>query len=189
MKIAIIDNFDSFVFNLVRYLDEENDIETIVMRNDAIDYRVIEEVDGILLSPGPGTPEEANQLIELIERFKEIKNILGVCLGHQALVVNEGGHLIQCISPQHGKSSHISIQPESQLFKYLPHYIPVGRYHSWMVDGDQLSNWKITAKTEENEIMAVEHKTLKLFGVQFHPESILTPNGRTIINNWINTLR
>lgn len=189
MKIGVINNYDSFVFNLVRYLNEVEGVETIIMKNDQVDYSILDDCDGILLSPGPGIPKDANELMNVIQKYKYTKNLFGVCLGHQALAEDDNIELIQCHSPFHGKASEVSTACNSELFKGLPTSIEVGRYHSWMTATENLHHWHITAKTNEGEVMAIEHKTLKLFGVQFHPESILTPQGRNIINNWINTLK
>lgn len=187
MKIAIIDNYDSFVYNLIRYVREDERItETLVFRNDEIDFEQVATADGILLSPGPGIPEEAGDLLAVIERFKNEKSILGVCLGHQAIAKN----LEKAAKILHGKESEIEIDPQTALFRELPTKIKVGRYHSWQVKNNALSQeFKITARDTENNIMGIEHHTLPLYGVQFHPESILTPQGRVIIKNWITTCK
>lgn len=182
-KITVINNYDSFVFNLVRYVEELN-CEVDVQRNDEIDYSAIEEADGILLSPGPGIPEEAGQLLEVVERYAESKKILGVCLGHQAIAQHFGGELSQSLKAIHGKQSSIEIDSSSDLFYSLEPNIDVGRYHSWHVEN--LPNClKSTAKLSTGQVMAIEHTDYPIYGVQFHPESILTPNGRTIISNWL----
>jgi anthranilate synthase component 2 len=186
-KITVIDNYDSFVFNLVRYLEELN-CEVNVQRNDAIDYSTIEESDGILLSPGPGIPIEAGQLLEVIERFSQSKKMLGVCLGHQAIAEHFGAELSQSLKAIHGKQSSIEVDSSSSLFHSLEPNIDVGRYHSWHVENlpDCL---KSTAELPTGEIMAIEHTDYPVYGVQFHPESILTPQGRTIISNWLNATK
>lgn len=182
MKIAIIDNYDSFVFNLVRYVNEAAS-ETIVQRNDQLNFAKIDECDAILLSPGPGIPSEAGQLLEVIDKYHSSKKILGVCLGHQALAEYFDGS-ISLTDPMHGKASFLNHTNESRLFNQVPEQFQAGRYHSWCVD--QLpTSFVSTASTNDGKIMAMEHETLPVFGVQFHPESILTPEGRTIINNWI----
>lgn len=186
-KITVIDNYDSFVFNLVRYL-EESDCEVNVQRNDEIDFSIIEESDGILLSPGPGIPSEAGQLIEVIERFSESKKMLGVCLGHQAIAQHFGGEISQSLKAIHGKQSSINVDSSSTLFHSLEPNIDVGRYHSWHVE--TLPHClRSTAQLATGQIMAIEHSTFPIYGVQFHPESILTPTGRTIISNWVNATK
>lgn len=183
-KITVIDNYDSFVFNLVRYLEELN-CEVNVQRNDAIDYSKIQDSDGILLSPGPGIPIEAGQLMEVIERYADSKKMLGVCLGHQAIAEHFGGKISQSLTAIHGKQSCIQVDHESALFHSLEPNIDVGRYHSWHVE-ELPDSMQSTAQLATGEIMAIEHSTFPIYGVQFHPESILTPKGRTIISNWLN---
>lgn len=187
MKIAIIDNYDSFVYNLIRYIREDENVkETIVYRNDEVDFKKLKSVDGILLSPGPGIPEEAGDLIKIIDTFKNEKSILGVCLGHQAIAQK----LEKATKILHGKESEIEIDNSTRLFKGLENRICVGRYHSWQVKANELpAEFKVTAKDLDNNIMGIEHESLRLYGVQFHPESILTPKGRIIINNWITTCK
>lgn len=184
MKIAVIDNFDSFVFNLVRYIREEGH-EVSIQRNNQIDFEILESADAILLSPGPGIPSEAGKLTEVIQRFHGRKPILGVCLGHQAIATHFGDSLIPCPEPVHGKSSRITFIPESSIFQNLPKEIEVGRYHSWQTEISSSSELEITASTEDAIVMAIQHKTHPTIGVQFHPESILTPYGRKMIQNWL----
>ena len=188
MKIAIIDNYDSFVYNLVRYVRETEGVETVVYRNDNVNFEDLAGCDGILLSPGPGIPNEAGDLMEVLTKFATSRSILGVCLGHQAISEYFGVTLEQCIRPVHGKASVISKTRESVLFEDLPNNFEVGRYHSWKVSGDLPEFLRVTAEHEDG-IMAIEHETLPVYGVQFHPESILTPNGRQIIQNWIDVVR
>lgn len=183
-KITVIDNYDSFVYNLVRYL-EENNCEVNVQRNDKIDFSKIEDSDAILLSPGPGIPSEAGRLLEVISRFASTKKILGVCLGHQALAEHFGGEISQSTKAIHGKQSMIRIDGSSPLFNSLSDDIEVGRYHSWHVNKLPEVVQSI-AQLASGENMAMEHLNLPIYGVQFHPESILTPDGRTIISNWLN---
>lgn len=186
MKVGIIDNFDSFVYNLVRYVRESADTEVIVQRNDKVDYAVLDTCDAILLSPGPGIPDEAGELKNVIKRYAATKKMLGVCLGHQAIAEVFGSALEQCPEPVHGKSSIIAVNNESTLFRNMGREVEVGRYHSWKVKAGNNSPLKVTAETDDNIIMAFEHETYPVTGVQFHPESILTPEGRKIIANWIN---
>lgn len=187
MKIAVINNFDSFVFNLVRYL-KETGCEVLVQRNDQIDFEQLDTCDGILLSPGPGIPSEAGTLMDVIAHFASKKPILGVCLGHQALAEHFGGALALAEVPMHGKSSEIQKRNDSALLKNIPESFEVGRYHSWIAESPLPKTLRITA-TLGDEIMAFEHTNLPIFGVQFHPESILTPHGRTIIENYVNVVK
>lgn len=183
-RITVINNYDSFVYNLVRYL-EENDCTVTVQRNDEIDYSIIDRSDALVLSPGPGIPSEAGNLMEVIHRYASQKNILGVCLGHQALAEYFGGTLSKAATAVHGKQSAIHVDNNSRIFKSMEAQIDVGRYHSWRVE--QLpESLRTIAALPSGEIMAIEHETLPIYGVQFHPESILTPTGRTIIANWLN---
>ena len=187
MKIAVINNFDSFVFNLVRYLQEEG-AEVIVQRNDQVDFEVIHACDGILLSPGPGIPCEAGFLPEIIRQFIEQKPILGVCLGHQAIAEYFGANLELAKTPHHGRVSKIRQERPSALFNDLPKHFNVGRYHSWVVS-HSLPDELIETAQFEGEIMAFEHVNLPVFGLQFHPESILTPGGRQIIKNYLEKVK
>ena len=189
MKIAVIDNFDSFVYNLIRYLREIPDVELIIQRNNVVDFKAIESCDAILLSPGPGIPNEAGSLMEVIDRFHRTKSILGICLGHQAIGEYFGSELVQSNAPLHGKSSTISIIGNSNLFYQLPNSITVGRYHSWLVSSAIPDELEITCFAENNEVMGIKHREFTIEGIQFHPESILTPNGRKMIQNWVKTIQ
>jgi len=188
MQIVIIDNYDSFVYNIVRYLNDTTGSKAIVLRNDKVDFELLEKADAIVLSPGPGIPEEAGDLMKIIEQFHLKKPILGICLGHQALGQFFGASLIQNALPLHGKSTLINKVNDDKLFVGLPAKFEVGRYHSWSIESDS-PELQIIAQTGEKEIMAIRHKTLPIFGLQFHPESILTPNGRQIIQNWVATIQ
>lgn len=185
MKIAVIDNYDSFVYNLIRYLEEESQATLSVMRNDEIDEQKLVEADAILLSPGPGIPSEAGELMRIIKEYHQEKTILGVCLGHQALAEFFGNELELCQAPFHGESSEIEVFEQDFLFKNLNSKLTVGRYHSWRTKRDLKLPLKVTALSEQNEVMAFRHESLPLSGIQFHPESILTPEGRKMIQNWI----
>lgn len=189
MKIAVIDNFDSFVFNLVRYLRNIEGIEVNVMRNDAIDYKILSEADGIMLSPGPGIPSEAGSLLKVIEKYYKSKSLFGVCLGHQAIGTFFGAELIQLAHPVHGKSTSIFTRSDSEIFKDLGSELIVGRYHSWIVDFDNNDHLSVTASDNNNLIMAFQHKTYPIYGVQFHPESLLTPDGKKMVENWIESIK
>ncbi len=186
--VAVIDNYDSFVHNLIRYVREE-DCKVISYRNDdeaLSDLSILDEADALLLSPGPGRPENAGKLLEILSKYTSSKPILGVCLGHQAMAMHFGTKLEQETIPVHGKASRIKRTGSSRLLSQLPKHIDVGRYHSWRVAAPP-PDFTTTAHTDDGIIMAMEHDELPLFGVQFHPESILTPEGRTIIRNFIST--
>jgi len=185
MKIGIIDNFDSFVYNLVRYVRESDNVEVVVQRNNDIDYGELDTCDALLLSPGPGIPSEAGELLNIIKRYSGQKKILGVCLGHQAIAQVFGGTLLQCPEPVHGKASEMTVLLEDTLFAGLPLSMPVGRYHSWKIDAGETGLIEVTAQTADGTVMALRHASHPTKGVQFHPESILTPQGRQIMENWI----
>ncbi len=186
MKIIIIDNYDSFVYNL-SHLIKEFGVEVTVKRNDQFKLEDIETFDKILLSPGPGIPEEAGLLMDVIRTYAGKKPILGVCLGEQAIGEVFGGKLTNLDDVFHGIQSQIKLTVSDYLFEGLPSKIKVGRYHSWIVDKNSLPDClEVTAVTEEGYIMALRHKTLDIRGVQFHPESVLTPEGKQILYNWIN---
>lgn len=186
MKIAIIDNYDSFVYNLVRYVQETEGVtECKVMRNDCVDYAYLDNADALLLSPGPGIPSEAGVLMEVIRRYAGHKSILGVCLGHQALGEYYQGELEKAPTIYHGKSTVINLNNESTLFLGLSKKEAVGRYHSWQISKFLPESLEQTAFDENGNVMAFQHVKHPIYGVQFHPESILTPNGRLMITNWI----
>lgn len=185
MKIGIIDNFDSFVYNLVRYVRETDNVTVVVQRNNEVDYNELDSCDAILLSPGPGIPSEAGELLNVIRCYSGHKKMLGVCLGHQAIAEVFGGTLEQCPAPVHGKATDMTVITEDTLFTGLPQVLPVGRYHSWKINPSGSPYLKITAQTEDGTIMALRHTSHPTCGVQFHPESVLTPQGRQIIENWI----
>lgn len=185
-NIVVIDNYDSFVFNLIRYVEELIGNQVVVMRNDQVDEKLLELSDTIILSPGPGIPEEAGVLMEIIARFHSTKKIIGICLGHQAIGQFFGHQLEQCNAPIHGKSSMIRIDHSSAVFQGLPEEIQVGRYHSWKIAPNDQSDLEIIGRSESDEIMAIQHRRLPIFGLQFHPESILTPTGRKQVLNLLN---
>ncbi len=186
MKIIINDNYDSFVYNL-SHLIKEFGVEVTVKRNDQFKLEDIETFDKILLSPGPGIPEEAGLLMDVIRTYAGKKPILGVCLGEQAIGEVFGGKLTNLDDVFHGIQSQIKLTVSDYLFEGLPSKIKVGRYHSWIVDKNSLPDClEVTAVSEEGYIMALRHKTLDIRGVQFHPESVLTPDGKKILYNWIN---
>lgn len=186
MKIIINDNYDSFVYNL-SHLIKEFGVEVTVKRNDQFKLEDIETFDKILLSPGPGIPEEAGLLMDVIRTYAGKKPILGVCLGEQAIGEVFGGKLTNLDDVFHGIQSQIKLTVSDYLFEGLPSKIKVGRYHSWIVDKNSLPDClEVTAVSEEGYIMALRHKTFDIRGVQFHPESVLTPDGKQILYNWIN---
>ncbi|MFV0529929.1 MAG: anthranilate synthase component II [Flavobacteriales bacterium] len=187
MKILVLDNYDSFTYNLVHAIHKFTEAGVVVRRNDEITLEQVNSYDKILLSPGPGVPDEANILKPLIQHYATTKSIFGVCLGQQAIGEVFGCQLLNTQKVYHGVSSQATILAEDDiLFKGLPKNIEVGRYHSWVVDSKNFSNeLEITAIDSENEIMALRHKTFDVCGVQFHPESVLTPLGEKIIENWV----
>jgi anthranilate synthase component 2 len=186
MKILLIDNYDSFTYNLVHLLKEVSDVDVTVVRNDHINLNTLNDFSHIMLSPGPGIPKEAGLMNEVIRLTVDDKSIFGVCLGHQAIAEHFGGSLINLKKVFHGKEEVIEIDNTSKLFLDLPTQITVGRYHSWVVDSDSLPEvFKVTAKTNDKQIMALEHSALPIFGVQFHPESVMTECGIKIVKNWL----
>lgn len=187
--ILIIDNYDSFVFNLARYFEELGQ-QTKVIRNDQITLAQAEQIspDALVLSPGPCTPNEAGVSQELVSHFATRIPILGVCLGHQAIAASFGGKIIKAPQPVHGRTSLIYHQ-SSRLLSNLPNPFQATRYHSLIIDEASLSSdLQITARTKEGVPMALEHKTAPLFGVQFHPESILTECGLTLLESFLSFL-
>ena len=186
MRIALIDNYDSFTYNLA-HLVKELGAEVTVFRNDKFKMEGIEPFDKILLSPGPGIPSEAGLLLDVIRAFQGRKPILGICLGEQAIGEVYGATLTNLSKVFHGVQAAVKIDQGEYLFKGLPLWIPVGRYHSWVVDRKDFPEClEITAVSEENYIMALRHRQYDIQGLQFHPESVLTPNVGAIIKNWLN---
>jgi anthranilate synthase component II len=192
MKILVFDNYDSFTYNLVHLVEKIIHQKVDVYRNDEIPLEKVKQYDKIILSPGPGIPEEAGLLLPLIKEYASSKSILGVCLGHQAIGQAFGGKLINLSTVYHGVATEIEVgNPElgvrSLLFEGLPDKFEVGRYHSWVVsDEDFPEELEITARDANNFIMALQHKNYDVQGVQFHPESVLTPKGEAIMRNWLN---
>lgn len=185
-KILIFDNYDSFTYNIAHAMRELG-ISPVVKRNDRISLDEVEEFDKIIISPGPGIPSEAGLLSQLLERYAGKKPILGVCLGHQAIGEHFGAKLKNLPKVFHGIATPIEITTDDYLFAGLPDSPKVGRYHSWVVDTEGLPDClEVTAMSGDGNIMAMRHKTLDIRGVQFHPESILTPDGMQIFRNWIN---
>jgi anthranilate synthase component 2 len=191
MKILVFDNYDSFTYNLVHLVEKITHEKVDVFRNDEIALKNVDEYDKIILSPGPGIPEEAGLLLPLIKMYAPTKSILGVCLGHQAIGQSFGGTLTNLSTVYHGIATNIKIESQyskddRSLFYDLPQEIEVGRYHSWVVDAKEFpSDLEITAIDENGFIMALKHKQFDVQGVQFHPESVLTPDGEAILRNWL----
>ena len=186
MKILVLDNYDSFTYNIVHALKKfTNNID--VFRNDEIALEEVEKYDKILLSPGPGIPDEANLLKPIIEKYAPTKSIFGICLGQQAIGEVFGGTLLNTQEVFHGVQSTIEvIHSDEILFKDLDQNLKVGRYHSWVVSNKNFpEELEITAIGPKGEVMALRHKTYDVRGVQFHPESILTPEGEQMIENWL----
>ncbi|HET8810688.1 MAG TPA: aminodeoxychorismate/anthranilate synthase component II [Flavobacteriaceae bacterium] len=184
-KVLVIDNYDSFVYNMVHYL-EAFSCDVQVRRNDQFLMGEAENYDKILLSPGPGLPDEAGLLKALVKEFAPTKSILGICLGQQAIAEVFGGSLINLESVYHGISMLATqVVDDEPLFKNLPKTFPVGRYHSWTVNHDLPKCLETTSVDENNCILSLRHRNFDLRAVQFHPESILTPHGKTIVQNWL----
>jgi len=200
VRILVFDNYDSFTYNLVHLVERILHEKVDVHRNDQVPLEKVKEYDKIILSPGPGIPEEAGLLLPLIKEYASSKSILGVCLGHQAVGEAFGGKLINLSEVYHGVatpvrlvnresgvgSNNSSLVTHHSLFEGLPEEFEVGRYHSWIVSEENFpQELKVTARDENNFIMALQHKTYDVQGVQFHPESVLTPKGELILRNWL----
>ncbi|RZM21583.1 MAG: aminodeoxychorismate/anthranilate synthase component II [Pedobacter sp.] len=185
-KVLVIDNYDSFTYNLVHLINEVGR-EAEVWRNDKFEMADVDQYDQILLSPGPGIPEEAGLLLEVIKTYSATKSIFGVCLGQQAIAEVFGGTLLNLGRPMHGIATPITVlDAEELLFKDCPPSFNVGRYHSWVVSEAGLpAVLEVTATDGDGQIMALRHKTLDVRGVQFHPESVLTAHGRQMMKNWL----
>ena len=185
MNIVIIDNYDSFTYNLV-HLIASLGANVTVLKNDNLELVQLENFDKIVLSPGPGLPEEAGKTMDVIKTYASIKPILGVCLGHQAIALAYGASLTNLPTVCHGLSTIGLNLGNDPIFKGLPAKVAMGRYHSWVVTRETVCPpLEITALSDDGLVMGIHHKHLKLHGIQFHPESILTPEGKTIVNNWL----
>jgi anthranilate synthase component 2 len=197
VKVLVFDNYDSFTYNLVHLVEKILGEKPDVYRNDELPLEDVETYDKIILSPGPGVPSEAGMLLPLIEEYAGRKSILGVCLGHQAIGEVFGGRLVNLSTVYHGVATpvrltgsavnqgHMNGAPKN-LFAGLPQTIDVGRYHSWVVAAEDFPDeLQVTALDEKGYVMALQHKTYDVQGVQFHPESVLTPHGETILRNWL----
>lgn len=185
MKIVIIDNYDSFTYNLA-HLVRELGTEVTVLRNDQFELPQLEEYSKIILSPGPGIPSEAGLLLDVIRTYAAHKPILGVCLGHQAIGEVFGAKLENLSDVFHGVATPCHIIGDDPLFSGIPADITVGRYHSWVVSNSDLpACFEVTAVSDEGQIMALRHKDYNVRGIQFHPESVLTPDGKKMLQNWL----
>ena len=186
-RILVIDNHDSFVYNLVQILRENEHCLFDIVYNDRIDFSTLNRYDKLLLSPGPGIPSEAGDLLRLIDTCKTTHSILGVCLGHQAIAECFGARLQQLDYPKHGHTSPLTIVDNSDIiYQDIISPVQVGRYHSWIIDPQTLPSFlKVSALDEDGNIMSFYHESLPLHGVQYHPESIITTHGKEIINNWV----
>lgn len=186
-KVLVFDNYDSFTYNLVQIIERILDLKVDVVKNDEITLEQINKYDKIVLSPGPGIPEEAGILLDLIKEYAPTKSILGVCLGQQAIAEAFGGSLINLSEIFHGVATSADlVKNDTKIFKDLSSGIEVGRYHSWVVNREDFpEELEITAVDKDGMIMALQHKKYDVHGVQFHPESILTPQGEIIIKNFL----
>lgn len=186
MKLVVIDNYDSFTYNLVHLVNELG-ADVDVKRNDQFQLSELEPYDKIILSPGPGIPSEAGLLLDVIKTYAGRKPMLGVCLGHQAIGEVFGAKLENLSQVFHGVATSIKLLGNDPIFKGLPRRIVVGRYHSWVVSKDGFPDClEITAESDDGEIMGLRHKDFDIRGIQFHPESVLTPEGKAIMRNWLN---
>lgn len=184
-KILVIDNYDSFTYNLVHYL-QDLDCDVTVKRNDKLNLEDVEAFDKILLSPGPGIPDEAGLLKQIIERYGPSKSILGICLGQQAIAEVYGGRIQNLDKVYHGVATSIKrVNEDEVLYQGLPRELEVGRYHSWVVSKEIPEALEVTGVDEQGEIMSLRHREFDVRAVQYHPESILTPHGKQILKNWI----
>ncbi|HWJ28170.1 MAG TPA: aminodeoxychorismate/anthranilate synthase component II [Flavisolibacter sp.] len=192
MKILVFDNYDSFTYNLVHLVQKITGIKVDVYRNDQIALEKVNDYDKIILSPGPGIPSEAGLLLPLISEYASKKSILGVCLGHQAIGEAFGGQLINLSTVYHGVATPVRLERnvleknKNNLFDTLPDEFSVGRYHSWIINEEDFpEELEVTARDSNGYIMALQHKKYDVQGVQFHPESVLTPDGEVILKNWL----
>ena len=185
MKIVIIDNYDSFTYNL-SHLVKELGADVTVFRNDKFLLNEIEQYDKIILSPGPGIPSEAGLLLDVIRTYRGRKPMLGVCLGHQAIGEVFGARLTNLSTVYHGVATVGTQYGNDPIFRGMPKRIIMGRYHSWVVDSTSLPEClEVTAMSDDGYIMALRHRHYDIHGIQFHPESVLTPEGRQIVKNWL----
>jgi len=186
LKLLILDNYDSFTYNLVHLIEKVSDIPFDVIRNDKIEIDEVEQYQKILLSPGPGLPKDAGIMPELLKAYASKKSILGVCLGMQAIGEHFGGKLENLKEVCHGQNTPIFIEKKDNLFLHCPNSFRVGRYHSWVISKQSFPDELLITSVDENaHIMSITHRTMNIKGVQFHPESILSEYGEQIIKNWL----
>ncbi|WP_248723620.1 aminodeoxychorismate/anthranilate synthase component II [Seonamhaeicola sp. ML3] len=186
-RVLVIDNYDSFTYNLVHYLEDLN-CDVTVYRNDKLELEDVEAFDKIVLSPGPGIPDEAGLLKAIIEKYAPTKSILGVCLGQQAIGEVFGGTLVNLDEVYHGVATKVEISVDDEsIFNGLDKEIEVGRYHSWVVNADLPESLEATSFDANGQVMSLRHKQYDVKGVQYHPESVLTPDGKKILENWVNS--
>ena len=186
-KVLIIDNYDSFTYNLVHYLEDLN-CDVTVVRNDKLDLEDVKPFDKIVLSPGPGIPDEAGLLKAIIKEYASTKSILGVCLGQQAIGEVFGGSLVNLDKVYHGVATNVTICVDDEsLFAGLDKNIEVGRYHSWVVNSNLPDCLEATSFDKNGQVMSLRHRDYDVKGVQYHPESVLTPDGKRILENWVNS--
>ena len=186
MNVLVIDNYDSFTYNLVHYL-EDLDCKVTVKRNDQLELSYPEAFDKIVLSPGPGIPDEAGLLKSIIKQYARSKSILGVCLGMQAIAEVFGGTLRNLDTVYHGVATKVKVSKPDPIFKNLGNEFEVGRYHSWVVNAPLPECLIKTSEDTNGEVMSLRHKDYDVVGVQYHPESVLTPNGKLILENWLHS--
>ncbi|RFC53704.1 anthranilate synthase component II [Brumimicrobium aurantiacum] len=186
-KILVLDNYDSFTYNLVHYIESSGKYDVDVFRNDEISLQEVDQYETIILSPGPGLPENAGILKLVIEKYAATKNILGVCLGMQAIGEVFGGELINLNQVYHGVATKVNVlKADDLLFQNIPSKFQIGRYHSWVIKNENFpKDLEITSVDENKQIMSLKHRSLNLYGVQFHPESILSEFGKEMINNFL----
>jgi anthranilate synthase component 2 len=189
-RIAIIDNYDSFTYNLVHYLEEITNEEVSVFFNDHVTIDELEKFDALVISPGPGIPSEAGMTIPIIQHFAGNKPVLGICLGHQAIAEAFGGLLRQLDQVLHGVVRVCTITKQDEIFKGINNNYETGRYHSWVPDEKTFPEClDILATDEQNCIMVLKHKEHNIYGMQFHPESIMTPEGKMMLSNWVGLVK
>jgi anthranilate synthase component 2 len=189
-RIAIIDNYDSFTYNLVHYLEEITNEEVSVFFNDHVTIDELEKFDALVISPGPGIPSEAGMTIPIIQHFAGNKPVLGICLGHQAIAEAFGGLLRQLDQVLHGVVRVCSIKNDDEIFTGINSAFETGRYHSWVPDEKSFPDClQILATDETNCIMVLKHKEYNIYGMQFHPESIMTPDGKMMLRNWVGLVK
>ena len=187
IKVLVIDNYDSFTYNLVHYLEDLN-CDVTVVRNDKLTLEDVKPFDKIVLSPGPGIPDEAGLLKPIIKEYASTKSILGVCLGQQAIGEVFGGTITNLDEVYHGVATTVTLSVDDEnLFNNLGKELKVGRYHSWVVDSNLPECLEATSFDENGQVMSLRHKDYDVKGVQYHPESVLTPDGKKILENWINS--